>query len=110
MSPLKQVSVLIPLREDEEVGDGQLHPPERWKLFKDGLMTRFGGFTMDSSPKRGEWADPKTGKQVTDESYLYFVAVPENEIEDLKAYLAEMRKLFKQKCLYVESGGTVEFI
>ena len=73
-------------------------------------MSRFGGFTMDPSRKRGQWTDPKTGRQVTDESYLYFVAVPENEVEDLKAYLTEAHKLFKQKFLYVESGGTVEFI
>ncbi len=65
---------------------------------------------MDPSPKLGQWTDPKTGRQVTDESYLYFVAVPENEVEDLKAYLVEVRRLFKQKRLYVESGGTVEFI
>ena len=105
----KQCTVLIPLREDKEVGNGQLHPPRRWKSFEDALEARWG-FTADPNPKRGVWKDPETGRRVADRSYLYTIAVPEEEIPALKKYLVEARKLFKQKCIYFECGGDVEFV
>ena len=108
--PRVEYSILIPTREDKELGNGQPHPATKWASFQEELRLLAHGWRVYPNPSTGEWVDPETGRVVSDDCRDYRVAVEEKDIPALMSLLKEARKLFKQKCLYVRRSGEVEFI
>ncbi|OGQ59632.1 MAG: hypothetical protein A3J24_05775 [Deltaproteobacteria bacterium RIFCSPLOWO2_02_FULL_53_8] len=106
-----QVSYLIPITEDRFLGTGKKHPDLRWQLHKEKLYSDFGGYTVSPGLYRGAYTDPDVKEEVTDDSFEFRVAVPINEIGNLRKFLKEfVGPLFRQKMIYTVVKGEVEFI
>ena len=105
-----EASFLVPIREDSDVGNGKLHPPERWNYFRDRLFEEFGAYTIAPGNYLGCYTDPDTQTLVSDQSRKYILALPENEVHKLRSFLRKEAAIFRQKVLYIEIGGKVEFI
>jgi len=105
-----EASFLIPIREDKDVGNRKLHPPERWNYFRNRLFDEFGGYTIAPGNYSGCYTDPDTQTLVSDQSRKYILALQENEIHKLRSFLRMEAVIFRQKVLYLEIGGRVEFI
>ncbi len=58
----------------------------------------------------GGYSDPDTGERVTDASRKYILAVKKSDVKKLRAVLREACRVFEQKCIYFNVGGTVEFV
>ena len=106
---LLECSFLIPLRRDKNLSDGKLHRGPAWKWLDDQL-TQFGGGTRALELYEGWYADPDTGKRVTDRSRKFWVAVSADQIERLRAVLREACLVFQQKCVYLSGAGKVKFV
>ena len=105
-----EASFLIPVSEDRDVGNGMLHPSERWDQFRDRLIEEFGGYTIAPGYYLGCYTDPDTQTLVSDRSRKYILALPENEAPALRVFLRKEAVIFRQKVVYLEIGGKVEFI
>lgn len=105
----KEFTVLIPITQDKDVGNGNPHKAFVWKEFEDDLTVLFEAYSRLKATMDGVWRDPK-GNLVCDESRIYKIAVKQKDINKLKTYLQKACQMFHQQCLYVESGGEVEFI
>lgn len=106
-----QTSFLVPITEDESVGNGDLHPYTRWERLQSDLFVNFQGSTLAPGPYRGDYPDPDTGEKITDLSRKYYVAIEEKDLGKLRKFLKEVvGPLFRQKCIYFEARGEVEFI
>jgi len=105
-----ETSFLIPLHEDKEIGNGRLHPSDRWSKFKKKLYDNFKAWTLAPGHYKGCYRDPNTGEIVIDLSRKFILAVSENDMERLKGFLKEEGAVFKQKFIYFVARGKVELL
>jgi hypothetical protein len=101
---------LIPLTQDREVGNGQLHSTTVWTHFHRLLTVTFDGWRVSSATSAGTWRDPKTGAVAKDTCREYVIAMPRKTITMLRKFLRTECVAFKQKVIYLEVGGEVEYI
>ena len=104
------VTFLVPVREDLVIGNGQLHPPFRWKALEDALTQSFGGFTTPGGKVQGVWIDPKTKKPVKDTSREFQVDVDEGRLDEVRALLQRACRTFVQQCIRVVILGRAEYV
>jgi hypothetical protein len=109
-SALLECSFFLPLRRDENLSDGALHPAEAWEWLNNELFVRFGGGTMAPGEYQGFYQDPDTKIRVDDASYRFLVAIPKKDLRSLRTLLSAACVIFSQKCIYLSVGGKVEFI
>ena len=83
---------------------------ERWNYFREKLFEEFGGFTIAPGNYSGCYTDPDTCNIVYDQSRKYILALPKNEVQRLRRFLRKEAAIFKQKTIYLQVGGNVEFI
>lgn len=105
-----QTSFLIPMHEDNDIGNSRLHPATRWKQFQRKLFITFGAWTLAPGNYKGSYKDPDTGLEVRDLSRKYILAVPKKELKRLKDLLKEEGVIFRQKFIYFEAAGKVELL
>jgi len=105
-----QTSFLIPLHEDKHIGNGRLHSATRWDHFHRKLYAAFGAWTLAPGNYKGSYKDPDTGREVSDLSRKYFIAVPKKNLKRLKDFLKEEGAIFRQKYIYFEAAGKVELL
>ena len=103
------VAFQIPLREDEEIGQGSLHPPFRWKALMDTLYVSFDGWT-EVGEWPGVWKSEKTGAAVHDVSRAFQVDVDEARLDEIRALLRRACKTFVQQSLRVIIRGESEYL
>ena len=101
---------LIPIREDQQVGNGRLHPHTRWQRLTRDLYQMFDGWSREPGLVEGVYKDPDTSQAVSDKSRRYLVALPRREIDRLRRYLRKIGPVFKQKVIYLSVAGEVEFV
>ncbi len=106
----KECAFLIPMERDAILSDGQLHSIEAWEWLRDELFVRFDGVTQAPGLYSGAYRDPDTGQRVNDESRRFIVAIPEDQVEELKAILRIACEVFQQKCIYFSVAGSVELV
>jgi len=99
----------IPVRRDAEISDGKTHSTVSWSWLKDKLIEYFDGGSGDKSLWEGFWRS-KTGKVITDDSRLFLIALPANQVGVLRLLLAQACEEFQQQTIYLSVGGYVEFI
>ena len=104
------VTFLIPIREDPVIGNGQLHPPFRWKALQDALIERFGGWTTSTAEAHGAWVDPSTNEPVEDRSRVFEMDVDEDRLDEIRALLRRACRTFVQQCIRVVILGRAEYI
>jgi hypothetical protein len=107
--PLVECSFLIPLRGDKSLCDGGPHDLEAWEWFHNEYYVRFGGGTAAPGVYRGVWKNPQTGERIEDESYRFMIALPREQLDDLRGFLRELCQWFHQQCIYLSVAGYVEF-
>ena len=83
---------------------------ERWHYFREKLFEEFGGYTIAPGEYLGCYTDPDTHNIVSDQSRKYILALPANEVQKLRRFLRKEAIIFKQKTIYLQVGGKVEFI
>ncbi|HEX4130046.1 MAG TPA: hypothetical protein VHZ24_08380 [Pirellulales bacterium] len=105
-----ECSFFIPLVRDAELADGEPHPRRVWKWLDNELYVRFRGGTTAPGEYRGFYQDPDTGKQTSDRSRRFIVAIPEDRLDELRKLLLACCVFFAQKCIYLSVAGKVEFI
>ena len=105
-----QTTFLIPIKEDQEVGNGQHHPEKRWEKLKELIFVKFSGWHVASELYPGGWISPETGKMIEDESRKYFIDIPRKDLNKMRAFIKEMAVMFKQQCIRFEYEGKVEYI
>ena len=105
-----ECTFFVPLRRDRSLSDGAKHKPRLWEWLDEELFYRFGGGTVAPGKYSGFYMDPDTGKKVTDQCYMYIVAIPEEGLQSLRDLLRTVCKQFAQKCVYLSVTGEVEFI
>lgn len=110
MDSILECSFLIPLRQDKNLSDGDLHSTETWDWLDDLLWDRFDGLTIAPGTYAGSYKDPDTGERVGDESRRYVVALAEGRIDELREVLASACLVFRQKCIYLSVAGRVSFV
>ena len=108
--PLIECSFLIPLYGDDDLSAGELHATDAWEWLTDELFSRFGGVTVAPGEWIGSYTDPETGQRVEDKSRKFVIALPQNELPQLRELLGEAAVRFHQKCVYLSMAGEVEFI
>jgi len=104
-----EVSFLVPLRADANLGDGALHNPAKWQILHQCLYLSFGGWTCTGHVE-GCYQDPDTLQPVFDESRRYVVAVEPDRLDEIRAFLGRVGRTFVQKSIYMAVLGQVEFI
>ncbi|MGD9854579.1 MAG: hypothetical protein AB7U20_06460 [Planctomycetaceae bacterium] len=102
--------MLIPIRRDHDLSDGELHSTDAWSWIDDPLFVQFEGGTMAPGLYTGFYRDPDTGSRVDDSSRKFIVALPRRRLRELRALLESACGVFQQKCIYLSIGGNVEFI
>lgn len=108
--PVLECSFFVPIRRDADLSDGELHSTDIWEWLDDELFDRFSGRTIAPGLYDGFYRDPDTQERVADESRKFIVALPESQLDDLRALLATACVKFQQKCIYLSAAGQVEFI
>ena len=76
-----QTSFLIPLHENKDIGNARLHPRTCWTQFQRKLYVAFGAWTLPPGHYKGSYKDPDSGREVTDVSRKYILAVPERDLK-----------------------------
>lgn len=105
------VTFQIPIREDGDRGNGQLHPPFRWKLLQNALYEGFGGWTRGADVKEGMWKDTETSHPVRDRTQrTYKVDVPVERLDEIKALLRRACITFAQKAIRAEIRGEAHYL
>ena len=110
LSPVLECKFFIPIRRDANLAHGELHDPSLWNWLTNELFNRFQGGTAAPGMYQGFYEDPDTGQRVSDESYMFIVAVDEPRVDELRQLLSGVCVLFEQKCIYLSVAGRVEFI
>jgi hypothetical protein len=105
-----ETSFLVPIREDVEAGNGELHSSELWEVLTLLLWTLFDGQTQPHSTYEGSWMDPTTGKVFKDESRKFIIAVKRKDLARLKGLIQIAAIMFKQKCIYFVYEGKVDYV
>jgi hypothetical protein len=108
--PLVECSFLIPTHRDANLSDGGQHEKWLWTWLDAELYRRFGGGTQAEGLYQGFYVDPDTKQKVADRCVKFFVAVPEEQIDELRQLLRGVCFLFEQKCVYLNVGSRVEFV
>lgn len=109
--PLIQTSFLAPIREDRSLGNGELHHHLRWELFDERLYTMFEAWTMPPGLYSGCWRDKDTNERVNDESVKFCIAIRKEDLDKMRMFIKDfVGPLFRQKVIYFEHEGKVEFI
>ena len=108
--PLLECSFLVPTCRDANLSDGGEHERWLWTWLDAELYRRFRGGTQAEGFYRGFYVDPDTNEKVTDRCLKFFVALPEDQIDDLRQLLQGVCFLFQQKCIYLNLGGRAEFV
>ena len=62
-----ECAFFIPLRRDQEISDGELHPSDAWDWLTDALYDRFNALTVAPGLYEGLWKSPRTGRPIPDE-------------------------------------------
>lgn len=106
---LVETTFVLPLREDVELGNGKLHPSDRWRQFESKLYQLFGAWS-DVGLVRGVYTSPTTGKAVYDRSRRYMLALNSKEVPRLREFLKKTGITFVQKQIYLSVAGKVELI
>jgi hypothetical protein len=106
---LLECSFLIPVRRDRVLSDGKPHSPKAWLWLEQELLA-FGGGTRSPNLYAGWYLDPDTGERVQDRSRKYFVAIARGRVVELRDLLRLACMRFRQKCIYLNVGGRVEFV
>lgn len=101
---------LIPETQDVEIGHGKLHSASVWMYFHRRMTETFGGWRVSTAISRGIWRDPKTGKTFQDNCREYVIALPRKDLPKLRSFLKAECVYFRQKVIYLEIGGDVEYI
>jgi hypothetical protein len=110
-----ECSFLIPVVRDS---DRCPHSPSTWRLLQDALHRGFGGRT---GPRRvfafrsaelvpGGWLPEGGIEAIEDESRLYKVSVPEDQLDELRKLLRKAANSFDQQVLYLSVRGFVEYL
>jgi hypothetical protein len=105
-----EVRFLIPIREDQDVGSGELHPEIRWEALETVLDNNFDGWRKDAALKRGCYTDPDRSIKVHDDCREYCVAVPESSLDRLRECVRAFGRMFRQKTVYFVVTGEVQFL
>jgi hypothetical protein len=105
-----ECNFLVPIRRDENVSDGGEHERWLWTWLDAELYRRFGGGTEAPGLYRGFYIDPDTNERVNDRCRKFFIALPEDEVDELRQLLRGVCFLFEQKCIYLNVGSRVEFV
>ena len=105
-----ECSLLIPVRRDANLSDGEPHSPRAWEWLDKHLFVNFDGGTQAPGLYEGFYRDPDTRERVNDQSVKFIVAVPSSAVDRLRLLLAKACLVFQQKCIYLSIGGRVEFI
>jgi len=100
----------VPLVRDANLSDGLTHETTAWEWLEDELLIAFDGLSVAPGLFRGAYRDPDTGERVTDESRHFIVALPIDQLEDLRNILGQACLVFQQKCIYLSVAGQVEFV
>jgi hypothetical protein len=109
-SPLLECSFLIPTNRDVKLSDGRAHERWLWTWLDAELYRRFGGGTQSEGFYQGFYIDPDTNEKVTDRCLKFFVALTEDQVEELRLLLRGVCFLFEQKCIYLNVAGRVDFV
>lgn len=105
---------LIPVVRDS---DRKLHPPILWRLLQDALTRRFGSVTgpepvlyqrLRAVP--GSWVPSGGQAPVQDLSRRYTIAIPDHEVDALRALLRRAGNSFDQRSIYLEVAGQAELL
>lgn len=104
-----QVVFQVPLKEDAEAGNGEEHPPFRWRLLQDQMTKLFDGWT-EQPGWTGEWARPGTGEIVNEPSRVFQIDAKENSLDDAKGFLRRVCVTFGQECIRAIILGYAEYI
>ena len=110
MSSFKERKFLLPIHEDVELGNGDLHHYYKLEKLNRELFLRFGCWTLSPGIYGGEYPDPDSGEPVHDKSRQYIIALEEEKIPELREYLKTVAVAFRQKVIYFFNGKEVEFI
>lgn len=105
-----EATFLVPINEDRNVGNGELHSHSKWGWLKRELYGRFGGFTISSNLYHGEWENPKTKEKIRDTSRKYFVDIYRKDLDKMRAFIKEIANVFCQDCIRFAYEGKVEYI
>lgn len=106
---------LIPLVRDS---DRKPHPPIMWRLLQDALIRRFGAMTGPETvlyyrnPKAvpGAWSPGEGEELVEDLSRKYAVAIPADQVDELRALLRRAGNSFDQRVMYLEVAGYADLL
>ena len=104
-----ECAFLVPIRRDSRFSDGELHSTAAWDWLESELWVRYRGRTRPLELYDGVYAD-KSGNAVQDLSRKYFIALREEQIDDLRELLREAKGVFYQECFYLSVRGHVEFV
>lgn len=106
---------LIPVVRDS---DRKPHPPILWRLLQDALVRSFGAVTgpeavlyyrrREAVP--GAWSPGEGQTPVEDLSRKCTVAVPADQVDDLRALLRRVGNSFDQRVIYLEVAGYAELL
>lgn len=106
-----ETTVLIPMKEDRNVGNSDFHPHTRWTKLDEDLYDKFKGWTVSPGLYEGNYPDPDTGEKVTDSSRVYIIDIDKGSIDVLRTYLGEVvGPMFRQKCIRLTIKGEVEYV
>ncbi len=101
-----EIKFLIPTRQGSS---GRLHSAGAIVELHRFLEERWGWHVFPPAP--GGWRNPETGEVIREESFPYFVAVPEEEVEQVRSFMRDRAKvLFDQEAIYFSVAGKVEIV
>lgn len=100
------ITFLVPVTEDEEVGNvGEGHSEELWPILLLLLNKSFGGHTKLDGTLSGSWHDSQKDKTVHDVSREYQVDIKRKDITRMRKFLETVGIIYKQKCIrYIYDG------
>ncbi|MDP1710719.1 MAG: hypothetical protein Q8L46_02160 [candidate division WWE3 bacterium] len=88
-----------------------MHPHTRWEFFDIELWNTLGAYTKAPGLYDGAYTDPDTQEKVADQSRKYILAVERKDLTRARQFLKEVvGPLFRQKCIYFEVKGEVEYV
>lgn len=80
--------------------------PERViRIIQDELIVRYGGFTLPGAI-HGAWRDDD-GQVYHDTNLKFELAIDAKDLDDLRAYLRQLKGQLKQKAIYLEINDQV---
>ncbi len=99
----------VPITEDSTIGNGELHPPFRWKFLQDAFFEAFEGLTVYPGELAGIWKDSKTQKAVHDKSRKFEIHLEKRQLPKLRALLRQVALTFVQQTICAVIDGKPEY-